>query len=85
MNKVTFVIGVDPPNVLTRITGTWQRWVQQRAEELVKRLTDLGVQVASVEFANAIYDGTNDVSVSFDDRGPLMRAVVATGGTTLFI
>ena len=65
--------------------GTWQKRLEQKAEELVTRLTDLGVEVASMEFANAIYDGTNDVTVTFEERGKLTRAVIATGEATLFI
>ena len=73
MNNVRFVIGVDPPNLLTRIAGIWQRRMEQKAEELVARLADLGVEVASTEFDEAIYDGTNDVTVTFVKRGKLTR------------
>ena len=40
---------------------------------------------ASVKFSQAVYDGTNDVSVTVELRGNNVRAVVATGGATLFI
>ena len=40
---------------------------------------------ASVKFSQAVYDGTNDVSVTVEPRGNNVRAVVATGGATLFI
>ena len=51
---------------------------------LLERLTQEGYEVASAGFASAEYDGTNDVTVSVEDRGKI-KAVVAVGGTVLFI
>lgn len=62
--------------------GNWQ---SDRAIVFVDRLAQEGMEIASVKFSQAVYDGTNDVSVTVEPRGNNVRAVVATGGATLFI
>lgn len=85
MKTLNFRVGIDSPSLLTSITDSWSKRIEKKTEELLDRLTALGVQVASMEFATATYDGDNDVKVTFEYRGPLTRAVVATGQATLFI
>ena len=62
--------------------GNWQ---SDRAIVFADRLAQEGMKIASVKFSQAVYDGTNDVSVTVEPRGNNVRAVVATGGATLFI
>lgn len=62
--------------------GNWQ---SDRAIVFANRLAQEGMEIASVKFSQAVYDGTNDVSVTVEPRGNNIRAVVATGGATLFI
>ena len=62
--------------------GNWQ---SDRAIVFADRLAQEGMEIASVKFSQAVYDGTNDVSVTVEPRGNNVRAVVATGGATLFI
>lgn len=62
--------------------GNWQ---SDRAIVFADRLAQEGMEIASVKFSQAVYDGTNDVSVTMEPRGNNVRAVVATGGATLFI
>ena len=62
--------------------GNWQ---SDRAIVFANRLAQEGMEIASVKFSQAVYDGTNDVSVTVEPRGNNVRAVVATGGATLFI
>lgn len=62
--------------------GNWQ---SDRALVFADRLAQEGMEIASVKFSQAVYDGTNDVSVTVEPRGNNVRAVVATGGATLFI
>lgn len=85
--KNHFVIGLDGSGFDDLIRGVeeYERWLNEKARELVQRLADIGVDVASVRFENAAYDGVNDVSVNFEERGELTRAVVATGQAVLFI
>ena len=62
----------------------YKRWLNARAKVLCERLAERGLLIASVYFGEAVYDGTNDVSVKLDDRGNKM-AIVADGYTVLFI
>lgn len=62
--------------------GNWQ---SDRAIVFIDRLAQEGMEIASIKFSQAVYDGTNDVSVTVEPRGNNVRAVVATGGATLFI
>lgn len=62
--------------------GNWQ---SDRAIVFADRLAQEGMEIASVKFSQAVYDGTNDVSVTVEPRGNNVRAVVATGVATLFI
>lgn len=62
--------------------GNWQ---SDRAIVFADRLAQEGMEIASIKFSQAVYDGTNDVSVAVEPHGNNVRAVVATGGATLFI
>lgn len=62
--------------------GNWQ---SDRAIVFADRLAQEGMEIASIKFSQAVYDGTNDVSVTVEPRGNNVQAVVATGGATLFI
>lgn len=63
----------------------YKQWLIDKTQEFLKALADEGVQIASVKFANAVYDGTNDVSCQMEQRGENKVAVVAVGNATLFI
>lgn len=62
----------------------YRRWVSQKEEELRSRLAMLGATVASIRFSRAIYNGTNDVSVSVDDDGKV-AIIRADGEAVAFI
>lgn len=62
----------------------YREWLKNGCTRLLERLSQEGYEVASASFADAAYDGTNDVTVSVEDRGKI-KAVVAVGGTVLFI
>ena len=63
----------------------YKKWLLDKTKEFVKALADEGVEIANTKFAKAVYDGTNDVSCSVEERGDGKVAVVAVGGATLFI
>lgn len=63
----------------------YRSWLIKCTKELLKALADEGMQISSVKFSQAIYDGTNDVAVSVEDKGLTKVAVVAVGAATLFI
>ena len=62
----------------------YSEWVAQKEEELRSRLAMLGATVASIRFSGAIYNGTNDVSVSVDDDGKV-AIIRAEGRDVAFI
>ena len=63
----------------------WRSDLEAKTRELLKALADTGLQVASVNFGSAQYDGTNDVVVTIEEQSDTKIAVVATGNATLFI
>lgn len=65
---------------LIRETENWKNRFQERTAVFLDRVAQEGMEIASVKFSQAVYDGTNDVSVTVEPRGNNVRAVVATGG-----
>lgn len=74
--------GID---TLIREIDNYKVWLKDRSEVLLDRLAQAGVEVASARFSKVAYDGTNDASVSVEQRGSSARAVVAVGASVLFI
>lgn len=62
----------------------YKTWVANKEEELRKRLANIGAEVARIEFASAIYDGKNDVSVTVSDDG-WTATILASGKAVAFI
>lgn len=58
--------------------------LKSRLEIFVKRLCEEGVDVARVRFDSAAYDGENDVTVDFNQRGT-KATVYAAGKAVAFI
>lgn len=77
----------DPGSIKDAIKAfeEYRTWLTEKTNEFVKALGESGVQIASVRFSDAVYDGDNDVSVGIEERGDAAVAVVATGDATLFI
>jgi len=63
----------------------YKKWLKDCTEKFIKALGEEGVQIASAKFAQAQYDGTNDVSVAVENRENNKVAVVAVGSSVLFI
>lgn len=63
----------------------FKKWLMGKTAEFLREVGEMGVQIASAKFADAVYDGTNDVSCSVEERGENRIAVVAIGNATLFI
>lgn len=70
---------------LCRELEKYQKWLNDRIPVFVEELAKVGVEVADLKYHWAVYDGTNDVAVKMEDRGPFCKAVVAVGNATLFI
>lgn len=62
----------------------YQKWVATKEKELRTRLAMLGATVASIQFARAIYSGSNDVTVRVDDTGSV-AVIYAEGEAVAFI
>lgn len=62
----------------------YKKWVKEKTDMLTERLALIGAKEASVRFANAIYDGDNDVEVEVN---PISNgwAIVAQGQAVAFI
>lgn len=82
-----YEIGIDGSGIdeLIRATDDYRKSLESKMQEFVERLAKYGVTVANAGFESAIYDGTNDFGVSFEERGETTRAVVATGAAVLFV
>lgn len=62
----------------------YAEWVDRKEAELISKLAERGKNVASVKFASAKYDGTNDVSVRVDNTGSV-AVIYAEGEAVAFI
>lgn len=62
----------------------YRRWILTKETELRLRLAQLGATVASIQFARAIYNGSNNVSVRVDDAGGV-AVIYAEGSAVAFI
>ena len=62
----------------------YKKWIADKERELRIRLATRGATVASIQFARAIYSGTNDVSVRVDDTGTV-AVIYAEGSAVAFI
>ena len=62
----------------------YAEWMERKEVELVTKLAERGKAVASVKFASAKYDGTNDVSVRVDSTGSV-AVIYAEGEAVAFI
>ena len=78
--------GLSQKNVSNAIQEVrkYQAWVEEKEAELRLRLASLGATVASIQFARAIYNGTNDVSVRVDNTGSV-AVIYAEGESVAFI
>lgn len=62
----------------------FRAWVLEKEKELRLRLAERGATVASISFARAIYNGTNDVTVRVDNTGSV-AVIYAEGSAVAFI
>lgn len=87
MSKRVIQMKLNPTSIDNAIKEleAYKKWLTKKTSEFLKVLADEGMEIASVKFSNAQYDGTNDVSVSVEERGDNKVAVVAAGSSVLFI
>lgn len=58
--------------------------IDNKCDELIRRLSEIGLQIASARFETAMYDGNNDVSVSVSETADGIK-IVASGQAVCFI
>lgn len=86
MSKKIVINGLSDENIRNAIKEVreYQQWVSKKETELRLRLAQLGATVASIQFARAVYSGTNKVKVRVDDTGSV-AVIYAEGEAVAFI
>ena len=64
--------------------NAYKRGIEEKCNELIRRLSEIGLQIASARFETAMYDGDNDVSVSVSETTDGVK-IVASGQAVCFI
>lgn len=82
---ITFKLSRASIQNALRELADYQRWLNEKTQELAKALADYGVQEARIKFASAMYDGDRDVKCNVEESGDRACLVVATGKDVLFI
>ena len=87
--KVIHFNPLDPASIDNAIkeVKAFQKWIEEKTKELLRRLAERGCEISRVNFspANAMYDGTNDVTCDISILSDHLVAVIASGNATLFI
>lgn len=86
MPKQIVINGLSDKSIESAIREVkrYKEWVLEKEKELRTRLAARGANVASIQFASAMYDGTNDVKVRVDDTGSV-AVIYAEGKAVAFI
>jgi len=86
MAKTIRINGISAGNIknAAKELRKYAEWVTRKEAELVEKLAERGRAVASIKFATAQYDGTNDVSVRVDANGST-AVIYAEGAAVAFI
>lgn len=63
----------------------YKQWLTECTQQFLEELAKEGVNISQARFLRAEYDGTNDVSVSIEQRTTNRVAIVAVGNAVLFI
>lgn len=86
MPKTIEIDPFDKDSIAKAIKGLqeYKQWVLAKEAELRNRLAGIGASVASIQFARAIYNGTNDVTVRVDNTGGV-AVICAEGSAVAFI
>lgn len=60
-------------------------YLEKQLPRFIAELGRMGANIAQSKFDSAVYDGANDVTVTVEEAGDNEVAVIAHGGTALFI
>lgn len=83
----TINVDLDPASINAAILQIrdYQEWIKAKANELTRRLAEIGAAEACITFSDAMYDGNNDTVVMVEPNGDNGYAVKASGTAVLFI
>lgn len=81
---ITVELSTESINAAIKELRRYKRWVQDKERELRIRLAQIGATVASIQFARAIYNGTNDITVRVDNTKSV-AVIYAEGESVAFI
>ena len=83
-NTITISLGSKSISKAIKEVKAYKKWIESKANELTRRLAEIGASEAKVRFGGAQYDGVNDSVVKVE---PITNGyqVVATGGAVFFI
>ena len=84
MRKITFGLGKEEIERAIKDIKQFKREFLEREKRLIEGLAEIGLKEASVRFTTAMYDGTNDVSVTLDTTNN-GYVIVAEGKAVAFI
>lgn len=66
----------------------YQKWVEKKTKQITEQLSLIGINEASIRFANAQYDGANDVQVRTEESAngdSYVYTIIAEGQAVCFI
>lgn len=84
MAEIKVELNAKSINRAVKEVQKYAAWVTKKEAELRSRLAMLGATVASIQFARAIYTGSNDVTVRVDNTGSV-AVIYAEGEAVAFI
>lgn len=84
-HEYTVDLSTSGINKLIGVLGGYKIWLNKKADELAKRLAEMGAVGASLRFARAIYTGDNDTEITVERTGKASYTVKASGEAVLFI
>lgn len=85
MKKITISLSTNDLEMLAGMFENYKQVIDSKADELAEALAKVGKESAELGFAQAYYEGKNDVSVNYEHRGDGVYAVVASGNAATFI
>lgn len=66
----------------------YQKWVEKKTKQIAEELSLVGINEASIRFANAQYDGVNDIQVRTEESAngdSYIFTIIAEGQAVCFI
>lgn len=86
IHRYTVDLSTSGINKLIGVFGGYKKWLDEKSEELARRLAEIGAQRAEINFAASYYDGDFEyIKPTVEKRGHLSYVVRAEGKTVLFI